>query len=157
MGIRKELNPTVDGDEVQIPTVCYILSSDAKAALCKMFAELKSPDEYLPNISRCVTRKKTSCLKSHDHHVFIEQLLPFAIQGFLPRNVYEPLVELSMFFRNLCAKSITQEELDILQRRIPYTLSKLEMVFPPTFFDIMVHLVIHLAVEAKVAGPVRYR
>ena len=45
MGIRKELNPTVDGDEVQIPTVCYILSSDAKAALCKMFAHLKSPDE----------------------------------------------------------------------------------------------------------------
>ena len=157
MGIRKELNPTVDGDEVQIITVCYILSSEAKAALCKMFAELKSPDEYLPNISRCVTRKKTSCLKSYDHNVFIEQLLPFAIWGFLPKNVYEPLVELSMFFRNLCAKNITQEELDILQRRIPYTLSKLEMVFPPTFFDIMVHLVIHLAVEAKVAGPVRYR
>ena len=157
MGIRKELNPTVDGDEVQIPTVCYILSSDAKAALCKMFAELKSPDEYLPNISRCVNRKKTSCLKSHDHHVFIEQLLPFAIWGFLPKNVYEPLIELSMFFRSLCAKGVTQEELDILQRQIPYTLSKLEMVFPPTFFDIMVHLVIHLAVEAKVAGPVRYR
>ena len=58
MGIRKELNPTVDGDEVQIPTVRYILSSAAKAALCKMFAELKSPDEYLPNISRCVTSKK---------------------------------------------------------------------------------------------------
>ena len=157
MGIRKELNPTVDGDEVQIPTVCYILSSDAKAALCKMFAELKSPDEYLPNISRCVTRKTTSCLKSHDHHVFIEQLLPFAIWGFLPKNVYEPLTELNMFFRNLRTKGITQEELDILQRQIPYTLSKLKMVFPPTFFDMMVHLVIHLAVEAKVAGPVRYR
>ena len=157
MGIRKELNPTVHRDEVQIPTVCYILSSDAKAALCKMFAELKSPDEYLPNISRCVNRKKISCLKSHDRHVFIEQLLPFAIWGFLPKNVCEPLVELRMFFRNLCAKSITQEELDILQRRIPYTLSKLEMVFPPTVFDMMVHLVIHLAVEAKVASPVRYR
>ena len=157
MGIRKELNPTVDGDEVQIPTVRYILSSDAKAALCEMFAHLKSADEYLPNISRCVNRKKISCLKSHDHHVFIEQLLPFAIWGFIPKNVYEPLIELSMFFRNLRAKSITQEELDILQRRIPYTLSKLEMVFPPTFVNVMVHLVIHLAVEAKVAGPVRYR
>ena len=157
MGIKKELNPTVDRDEVRIPTVCHILSSDAKAALCKMFAQLKSPVEYLPNISRCVNRKKTSCLKDHDHHVFIGQLLRFAITGFLPKNVCEPLIELGMFFRNLCAKSITQEELDILQRQIPYTLCKLEMVFPPTFFDIMVHLVIHLAVEAKVAGPVRYR
>ena len=102
-------------------------------------------------------QEKNSCLKSHDHHVFIEQLLPFAIWGFLPKNVYEPLIELSMFFPNLRAKSLTREELDILQRQIPYTLSKLEMVFPPTFFDIRVHLVIHLAVEAKVAGPVRYR
>ena len=145
------------GDEVEIPTVCYILSADAKAGLCKMFAQLKSPDEYLSNISRCVNRKKTSCLNSHDHHVFVEQLLPFAIWGLLPKNAYEPLIELSMFFRNLCAKSITQEELDILQRQIPYTLSKHEMVFPPTFFDIVVHLVIHLAVGDKVAGLVRHR
>ena len=72
---------------MKIPTVCYILSSNAKAVLRKTFAELKSPDEYLQNISRCVNRKNTSCLKSHDHHVFIEQLLPFAIWVFLPKNV----------------------------------------------------------------------
>ena len=101
--------------------------------------------------------KKIYCLKGHDHHVFINQFLPFAIRGFLLKNVYEPLIELSMFFWNLREKSLTQEELDILQRQIPYTLRKLEMVFPPAFFDIMVHLVIHLAVEAKVSGPVRYR
>ena len=31
------------------------------------------------------------------------------------------------------------------------------MIFPPAFFDVMVHLVVHLATEAKIAGPVRYR
>ncbi|XP_021862945.1 uncharacterized protein [Spinacia oleracea] len=31
------------------------------------------------------------------------------------------------------------------------------MIFPPAFFDVMVHLVIHLATEAKIAGPVCYR
>ena len=144
---------------MQIHVACYTLNSNAKDALCKMFEELKSLDGYLSNISRCVkdNGKKISCLKSHDHHAFIEQLFPFAIRGFLPKNVFEPLIELSMFFRNLYAKNITQEELDILERQILYTLFKLEMVIPPTFFDIMVHLVIHLAAEAKVAGPVRYR
>jgi len=54
IGIRKELHPTVDGDKVQIPVPCYILNSNAKATLCKMFEELKSPDGYLSNISWCL-------------------------------------------------------------------------------------------------------
>jgi uncharacterized protein DUF4218 len=120
---------------------------------------MKSLDGYLSNISRCVKDdgKKISCLKSHDHHVFIEQLLPLALRGFLPKNVYDPLVELSFFFRDLCSKNISVSQLETLQKKIPYTLCKLEMIFPPAFFDVMVHLVIHLAAEAKIAGPVRYR
>ena len=34
---------------------------------------------------------------------------------------------------------------------------KLEMIFPPAFFDIMVHLVIHLYDEAIMGGPVQMR
>ncbi|XP_026453712.1 uncharacterized protein LOC113355142 isoform X2 [Papaver somniferum] len=33
----------------------------------------------------------------------------------------------------------------------------MEMIFPPSFFDIMTHLPIHLAGEAIIAGPVHYR
>jgi len=36
-------------------------------------------------------------------------------------------------------------------------LCKLEMIFPPLFFDSMEHLPIHLPFEAKVGGPVQYR
>uniref|UniRef100_A0A803MRD3 DUF4218 domain-containing protein n=1 Tax=Chenopodium quinoa TaxID=63459 RepID=A0A803MRD3_CHEQI len=83
-----------------------------------MFAGIMSPDGFLSNISRCVrdNGKKISGMKSHDH-VFIEQLLPLATRGFLPK----------------------------------------EMIFPPAFYDVMVHLVVHLAAEAKIEGPVRYR
>ena len=103
IGIRKELHPTVDGDKVEIPIAYYILNSDTMATLYKMFEELISLDGYLSNISRSVkdNGKKISCLKSHDHHVFIQQLLPFAVRGLLLKNVYEPLIKLSMFFQNL--------------------------------------------------------
>jgi hypothetical protein len=37
------------------------------------------------------------------------------------------------------------------------TIYKLEMIFPPSFFDLMKHLTIHLADEAKVAGLVQYK
>jgi hypothetical protein len=33
----------------------------------------------------------------------------------------------------------------------------MEMIFPPGFFTMMVHLVLHLAAEAKLGGPVYYR
>ena len=49
------------------------------------------------------------------------------------------------------------DELEKIEAQIPITLCKLEKNFPPSFFDIVVHLPIHLAHEAKIAGPVQYR
>jgi len=34
---------------------------------------------------------------------------------------------------------------------------QLEMIFPPSFFDSMEHLPIHLSFDVKVGGPVQYR
>jgi hypothetical protein len=34
------------------------------------------------------------------------------------------------------------------------TICKLEMIFPPLFFDFMEHLPIHLPYKAKVEGPI---
>ena len=47
--------------------------------------------------------------------------------------------------------------LERLDRDIVLILCKLEKIFPPSFFDIMVHLPIHLAHEALLAGPTQYR
>ena len=49
------------------------------------------------------------------------------------------------------------DELGALEKRIAVTLYELERIFPPFFFIVMVHLVMHLANEAKVAGLVHYR
>ena len=35
-----------------------------------------------------------------------------------------------------------------------YILCKLERIFPPAFFDIMIHLLLHLPEEAILSGPV---
>ena len=50
-----------------------------------------------------------------------------------------------------------EEDLDKLSSSIKETACRLEMVFPPSFFDIMIHLPVHLAEEAKLGGPVCYR
>ena len=78
--------------------------------------------------------RKILGLKSHDCHVFIQCLLPLVIHGFLPKDVCEPLIELSAFFLDLYCKSLEVLELERLQNQIVLTLCKLEMIFLPSFF-----------------------
>jgi hypothetical protein len=43
-----------------------------------------------------------------------------------------------------------------LKRDIPLMLCKLEKIFPLAFFDVMVHLTIHLPDEVLLRGPLQY-
>lgn len=121
----------------------------------------KLPNESLfdANISRCVHLKpfKILGLKSHDNHILMQQLLPLALQKALPQHVRKPLIELCQYFKNLCSKSLNSVDLVQMEYQIELILCHLERIFPPSFFDVMMHLPIHLAREAKLAGPVPYR
>jgi hypothetical protein len=39
---------------------------------------------------------------------------------------------------------------------IPIILYKLEKIFSPAFFDIMIHVAVHLPWKAELAGPIKY-
>lgn len=43
-----------------------------------------------------------------------------------------------------------------LRDKIPTILCDLEKIYPPAFFDVMVHLAVHLPDEALLRGPVQY-
>jgi len=62
-----------------------------------------------------------------------------------------------MLFYILGAKELKMEALEQIEAQIPITLCKLEKVFPLAFFDVMLHLSVHLVHEAKVGGPVQFR
>ena len=66
------------------------------------------------------------------------------------------LIDLSCFFREICSKVLNVEELGALEKRIAVTLCELERIFPPSFFTVIVYLVMHLASKAKIAGLVHY-
>ncbi|RVW70004.1 hypothetical protein CK203_065768 [Vitis vinifera] len=152
MGIRDQLHPIQRGNRVILPAACYSLTSNEKKEFCKFLKEVKVPDGYASNISRCVqvNERKIFGLKSHDCHVLMQQLLPLAIRGVLHKNVCAVIVELCSFFKQLCSKVLKTDQLEHLENDIIVTLCKLERIFPPSFFDVMVHLPIHLASEAKV-------
>ncbi|WMV58919.1 hypothetical protein MTR67_052304 [Solanum verrucosum] len=159
MNIRPELHPIQKGEKTEVPTACYTLSPEDKHKLCLFLKNLKVPDCFSSNISQCVNLKdhKISGLKSHDCHVFLQHLLPLALRGILSKEVCEPLIELSIFYSVLGSKELRIDNLEHIEAQIPITLCKLEKVFRSSFFDVMVHLPVHLATEAKIAGPIQYR
>jgi hypothetical protein len=116
------------------------------------------PDGYTANIRRCVLNEcKVSGLKTHDYHVIFQKLLPIAIRDILLEDVVIPLIELSWFFDGICSKELSVNGLERMSNSIGETLCRLDMVFLPAFFDIMTHLPVHLAEEAKLGGPMCYR
>jgi hypothetical protein len=91
-------------------------------------------------------------MKSHDYHIWIERLLPVMVRGYVPEHVWLALVELSYFFRQLCAKELSRTVIDDLENVAPVLLYKLEKIFPPGFFNLMQHLILHLPYEAQMGG-----
>jgi hypothetical protein len=66
--------------------------------------------------------------------------------------VWLALAELSYFFCQLCAKELSQTVIDDLENVVPVLLCKLEKIFPPSFFNPMQHLILHLPYEARMGG-----
>ncbi|GFS33433.1 hypothetical protein Acr_00g0028460 [Actinidia rufa] len=141
------------------PHASFSLTIEEREAFFEFLKSVKYPDGYAANISRSVhsTNGRLTGLKSHDYHILIQQILPIGMRGFVNKEISTTLFELGSFFQDLCSKTLRRSELEKLEERIVHILCKLEKIFPPAFFDVMVHLAIHLPREALLGGPVQYR
>ena len=77
------------------------------------------------------------------------------VRGYVPKNVWKVLAELSFFFRQLCAKEVSVKVVEELEKAPPLLLYKLEKIFPPSFFLLMQHLILHLPNKVRIGGPCR--
>ncbi|GMI95113.1 hypothetical protein HRI_003180600 [Hibiscus trionum] len=160
MGIRHDLHPQeLRNGKFSLPPSIFTMSKKEKEVFCTVLKDIKVPDGYASNISRCVSVKdrRLYSLKSHDYHILMQDLMPVALRGCMSMEVTSCIIELSNVMKAICGKVLMVEELDKLQDRVALTLCNMEKIFPPSFFTIMVHLLIHLPHEAKVGGPVFYR
>ena len=130
------LHPIEVNGKIELPSACYSLSNDKKRVLCLWVKTLKFLEGYSANLSRCVNieERKTFGMKTHDCHVFLERLLPHEVRDFLPKKVYDALIEFSNFFKELCSKVLRVDDLDCLETQIAITLYKLEEEKNFTFF-----------------------
>ncbi|KAL3834100.1 hypothetical protein ACJIZ3_008836 [Penstemon smallii] len=65
----------------------------------------------------------------------MQRLLPSGF-SLLPKNVWNPLTELSLFFRDLCSTELRTEKWHELEKNIPLILCKLEIIFSFSYNDL---------------------
>ena len=82
------------------------------------------------------------------------QLLLIALRGLLPENVRLPIVKLCAFLNAISQKVINPDILQRLQKDVVQCLVSFDLAFPPSFFNIMTHLLVHLVEEIAILVPV---
>ncbi|XP_071714372.1 uncharacterized protein [Rutidosis leptorrhynchoides] len=127
MNIIPELQPKdIDGRSTKfLPTACYTMSKVEKTKFYQCLNGIKVPSGYSANIRKLVSMKDLKLLGMKLHDCHV-----------------------------LMTQMIPIAIRGILPNHIILTLCELEMYFPPSFFDVMVHLVSHIVGEIKACGPV---
>nr|KYP50598.1 hypothetical protein KK1_027656 [Cajanus cajan] len=130
-----------------------------KGSFYECLRSVKVPQGYSSNVKSLVSMKdlKLIGLKTYDFHILMQQLLPVAIRSILPSSVRIAITRLCLFFNTICNKVIDSLKLDELENEAITILCQLEMYFPPSFFDIMVHLIVHLVREIRLCGSIYLR
>ncbi|KAL5573251.1 hypothetical protein UlMin_022848 [Ulmus minor] len=159
LGIRHELHLFEDSNKLMNPTADYTFSEANRRKFCRFIRSVKFLDGFASNLSKNVAQNDSRLLglKSHDCHVIMQRLLPVGCRSLVNKNIWSTIVELCTFFNQLCASTVNVSDMVEAQNQLVLILCKLERIFPPAFFDIMIHLVLHLPEEAILGGPVHMR
>jgi hypothetical protein len=91
---------------------------------------------------------------THDCHVMLTVFLPIVIGVIGPGYVKMVITRMSYFFNRITEKVIDEAELSVLKEFIAETLCQLDMCVPPSFFDIMPHLMMHMVDQIHELGPI---
>ncbi|KAK1386844.1 hypothetical protein POM88_015022 [Heracleum sosnowskyi] len=159
--IRGVLHPVIssDGKYHEIRAAIFDMTNREKEIFCSVLEKAKLSYGCAANISRYVHTKERTIwgYKSHDAHFLLHYLLQFAVKKTLKPEVALPLIRLGAFLRSLWSKVFTLADLNRLEQEIIEILCHFEMIFPSAFFDIMIHLLVHLCKEIEYGGPAHLR
>nr|GEZ92795.1 hypothetical protein [Tanacetum cinerariifolium] len=145
--------------EVLEASGCVFFHTREPKKFCQFIKGVKLPDGFESCFKNKVTDNYTNItgLKSHDCHIMMQRLLSYGLQNYLPDKIAKPIIELCSLFKQICSATLMEDDILKAQIKVVDILCDLELIYPPALFDIMIHLVIHLPLEALEGGPIRPR
>ncbi|XP_066347640.1 uncharacterized protein [Miscanthus floridulus] len=153
LDIRPELRP--DGTSAQPPLSTINLTQEEKQELWDFFHSVKLPSRYATNIRKLMPTRENKMLpmKAHDCDVMLTTMLVVGIRNILPEKTQMAIMSIFSFFNAISHKVIDEQSLEDLEKNMIEVMCLLEAYFSPTFFDISVHLIVHLVKEIRYLGP----
>jgi hypothetical protein len=134
------------------PQAPYVLTWDELNTFLSQLGSLKVPIDYGASLAKHVANKKLGSMKTHDYHLLMQKLLPLCLRGLMAFEPQMATMWLSCVFHWVCVKVWNPNEIGSLQEDVAFTIYLLKKKFPPTFFDIMIHLLLHIVDELEILG-----
>ena len=144
------------GNRLWLPDAPIVLSVQDRKEFMETLESIRTPSGYVSTLFTKINSGKLRGLKSHDHHILLQQILPVSLRNVGDKGVVGAIMRLSRIFQRLCMKVINPDSRDQLMQDVAEIMACLEKEFPP-FFDIMVHLTLHLVEELYECGPLHMR
>nr|GEW42348.1 hypothetical protein [Tanacetum cinerariifolium] len=143
--------------EVLEASGCVFFYTIEPKKFCQFIKGVKLPDGFRSCFKHKVTDNDNNItgLKSHDCHIMMQRLLPYGLQNYLSDKIAKPIIELCSLSKQICSATLMEDDMLKAQIKVVDILCDLELIYPPALFDIMIHLVIHLPLEALEGGPIR--
>jgi hypothetical protein len=148
LGIRDELHPQEKPNgKVYLPPVSYILTNEEKRVICKCLRGIRVPTGFSTNIKNMISLSelKVSGYNTHDCLTMLLLFLAIAIRAVNHPYLKVVITHMCHFFNAISKNVINIVELDEIHKEMLVTMCQLEMCFPPSFFNMMEHYMIHLA------------
>ncbi|GJX32357.1 MAK10-like protein [Tanacetum coccineum] len=150
---------TSKGDEKKGEVIMEYLMKDSKRrafwSLNEDILKITILKTNTPYPSRKIRRIRTCTHQRQQRNEAQYALLPYGLQKYLDLDVAKPIIKLCSFFKQICARTLMEDDMVKDESQLINILCNLEQIYPPTFFDIMIHF--HLPEEALEGGPIPYR
>jgi hypothetical protein len=106
----------VHNDHDKPPHALFCLTSKDKIKVMRWMKKIIFPDGYAAGLKRAVNLKtgKLTGLKSNDFHILMERIIPIMFCGYMPDAMWQAIVELRYFSRQICAKEISKNMMEKL-------------------------------------------
>lgn len=156
VGQRHELWLRARGNRQRLykPQAPYVFSDAEKKLFVEEVSAIRTPTGYGSALAKHLKKSRFSGLKSHDYHCLVQQLIPVAIRTLLAPLQRSALIRLGKCLSRICARVVDKAAVGALRLYVVETICILEVCFPPAFFDIMQHTLVHLVDELETCGPV---
>ena len=156
VGARRDLwlRPIPNRQTFHKPQAPYVFSEAEKKIFLDEVSAIRTPTGYGSALGKHLKKTKFLGLKSHDFHCLVQQIIPVVSRTLLQPLQRTTLIRLGKCFNRICARVIDKAEVAALRLYVVETMCYLEVCFPPAFFDIMEHTLVHLVNEVETCGPV---